>query len=82
MLTQLNASCSETARSQRRFHDFAASSSDWLWEAYDAICRKAPPNRTPHLPGPRQLQLPDCQAAATALRPANRCLTRVAQSSR
>ena len=32
MLSQLNASYFETTHSQRRFHDFAASSSDWLWE--------------------------------------------------
>ncbi len=32
MLSQLNTSYRETSDSQRRFHDFAASSSDWLWE--------------------------------------------------
>lgn len=32
MLARLGASYSEITRSQQRFHDFAASSSDWLWE--------------------------------------------------
>lgn len=32
MLSQLNTSYRETSDSQQRFHDFAASSSDWLWE--------------------------------------------------
>ena len=32
MLSRLGASYSEITRSQQRFHDFAASSSDWLWE--------------------------------------------------
>ena len=32
MLNALNASRSELEKSRRRFHDFADSSSDWLWE--------------------------------------------------
>ncbi len=32
MLLQLNTSYRETTDSEQRFHDFAASSSDWLWE--------------------------------------------------
>ncbi len=32
MLSQLNASYRETSESRQRFHDFAARSSDWLWE--------------------------------------------------
>ncbi|WP_297527945.1 putative bifunctional diguanylate cyclase/phosphodiesterase [Thiohalobacter sp.] len=38
MLDNLGASQAELERNRQRFHDFAESSSDWLWET-DAECR-------------------------------------------